>query len=80
VPSRASYYPCNSTWGKQARRPASEEDANDLSPFYIDCLRFQIALERVHVTTLVEVTVQRVGIEIAVRALPYAPGEVNVER
>jgi hypothetical protein len=80
VAARGGDYPSYSVRGKQTRCAASEEDANHLSPLHVHRLRFQIALERLHVTALIELTVQRVGVEIAIRALPDAPGEVDVER
>src|ERR1700678_3959529 len=65
---------------KEAGRAAPEKDADDLTPSDVDCLRFQVALQRFHITSLVELAVQCVGIEVAIRTLAHTPWEVHVER
>ncbi len=67
------------SWGEEARRTATQEDADDFSAADIGCLRLEIGLERRDVGGLRELAVQRVRIEVAVGALPHAPREVNVE-
>src|ERR1700722_5000117 len=65
---------------KEAGRAAPEKDADDLTPSDVDCLRLQVALQRFHITSLVELAVQCVGIEVAIRTLAHTPWEVHVER
>ena len=66
--------------GKQARRAAAEKNAGDSPPPYIGKRELQIGHERLDVGPFGNVALRLVGIEIAVRTLPYAPRNVNVER
>src|SRR6185295_11411616 len=64
---------------EEARRATTEENADDPPPTHIRRLRLDVPLQRVQVTTLRKRLAQGVGVEVAVRALPHAPGHVHVE-
>src|SRR5262249_30841184 len=65
---------------EQARRATPEEHARHKAAPDLRRLRGDIARKSRHVRLLRELAVQRVRVEVAVRALPYAPGKVHVER
>src|SRR6266478_6574852 len=65
---------------KQARRAAAEEDAVHFAPGDPRRLCLEIAYQPLQVRAVRQLAVQRVGIEIAVRALAHAPGKVHVKR
>jgi hypothetical protein len=65
---------------EQARRPAAEEHARHNAPPDLRRLCGDIARKSRHVRLLRELAVQGVRVEVAVRALPYAPRKVHIER
>src|SRR6185437_15884684 len=67
---------------KQAGRPATEKNADDFAPtdFPRLRLRLEISLERRYIAPLLELAMQRVGIEITVRTLPHTPRKMHVQR
>ena len=66
--------------GKQARRAAAEKNAVDSPPPYVGKRELQICHERLDVGLFGDFPFCLVGIEIAVRTFPHAPGNVDVER
>ena len=63
---------------KEARSAAAEENRENL-PLRCQCrLALQVGDNRVNVTGFWYPIAHRVGIEIAIRALAHAPGDVNV--
>ena len=66
--------------GKQARRAAAEEDADDPAAPDERQRRFQVGDQRGDVLGFRQAVAQRMRIEVAVRALLHAPGNVHVER
>src|SRR6202040_1229120 len=65
---------------KQARRAAAEENAVHFAAGDLRRLCPGIAGQPLQVRGGREAPVQRVGVEIAVRALAHAPGKVHVKR
>ena len=70
------------TGGKKARRPAAEKHAVELrNGTWLPRVRpgTKLALQRTDVGVLLQAAGQRVGIEVAIRALLHAPRKVNVQ-
>ena len=66
---------------KQARRAAAEKDADERpARDAAAACASRSRSQRVDVALLRQLAVQRVRVEIAVRALPHAPGKVHVQR
>src|SRR6185312_5996477 len=65
---------------EETGRPSSQKNADDLPPPSATRLSLEISLECSDIGGLRQIPVQRVGIEVAVGALPHTPWEVNVQR
>src|SRR5579863_126145 len=78
--TRALEHAADGARREQARGPAAEEHRAHLAAADRGRLRGKIARETLHIGLFGEFPVQRVGVEIAVRALAHAPGKVHVER
>ena len=64
---------------EQARRPAAKKDGCERPPLHCLQIALQILQQRVGVLGLRNQLRRGVRIEIAVRALPHAPGHVDIE-
>src|SRR5690348_1053448 len=66
--------------GKQARRAAAEKDADHLAAGDLRRLCREIALQSLDVATLLELAMQGMRVEIAVRAFAHAPRKMHIKR
>ena len=64
---------------KQARRAAAKEDRTQLSVMYLRQISIEIGQQGVDVFFFRQVGPGGVGVEVAIRALLHAPGNVHIE-